>query len=360
MSTSGSAAGVSSGTNSGSGSGSATGGSTGTAGSSTGTGSGTTAGTAGSSTGTGSGTTAGTAGSSTGTGAAGSTAGAKSGSTAGSTTGTSGSTAGAKSGSTAGSTTGTSGTTAGTSTGTAGTASGTSSEVDGGDPCSDTTLPTDGTVHMSSNAQGMADGLDWTIWSNGSGGSITTYADAEAFSATWTSGSNDFLARLGLSWDSTKTYTQLGTITAEFSETKSSGSSGGGYSYIGIYGWSVNPCIEFYIVDDSFNKMPVNPGSTTNKGTAMIDGGSYTLYTRPTTGTGGNQCGASVQSWTQFYSVRSKARACGTISVSQHFAAWDMAGMTLGNMNQAQILVEVGGGSGTINFPVASMSVQSM
>ena len=26
--------------------------------------------------------------------------------------------------------------------------------------------------------------------------------------------------------------------------------------------------------------MPVNPGNTMNKGTAMIDGGTYTLYTR--------------------------------------------------------------------------------
>jgi len=95
--------------------------------------------------------------------------------------------------------------------------------------------------------------------------------------------SGDFLARLGLTWSPTKTYDQYGTITAQFNGKKTG--TGGGYSYIGIYGWSVSPCVEFYIVDDSYNRLPVNPGSTVNKGSAMIDGGTYTLYTRQTTGT---------------------------------------------------------------------------
>jgi hypothetical protein len=220
-----------------------------------------------------------------------------------------------------------------------------------GDPCATTTVPSGGMQHSTNNASGMAAGLAWTIWSNGSGGSITTYS-TPAFSAAWNN-SGDFLARIGLQWNDTKTYDQYGTITAQYSQTKKG--SGGGYSYIGIYGWSTSPCIEWYIVDDSFNKMPVNPGNTTNKGTAMIDGGSYTFYSRPTTGTGGSKC-SGVSSWTQFYSVRSTSRTCGTISISQHFAAWAAAGMTLGKMDQAQILVEVGGGSGSIDFPVANIT----
>lgn len=221
----------------------------------------------------------------------------------------------------------------------------------GEDPCSQTTLPGGGSQHNSSNASGNAGGLAWTIWSNGSGGSITTY-DSPAFRATWNN-SGDFLARLGLQWNATKTYDQYGTITAQFASSKSG--SGGGYSYVGIYGWSVSPCVEFYIVDDSYNRMPVNPGNTTNKGTADIDGGTYTLYTRNTNGTGGSKC-SGVSSWVQFYSVRQTARECGTISITQHFDAWKAAGMTLGNMDQAQILIEVGGGSGGIDFTVANVT----
>jgi hypothetical protein len=122
-----------------------------------------------------------------------------------------------------------------------------------------------------------------------------------------------------------------------------------------MYGWSTNPCVEFYIVDDSYNRMPVNPGSTTNKGTVTIDGGQYILYLRNTTGTGGSKC-PGVSSWAQYYSVRMTARSCGQISITEHFKAWAAAGMPLGKMDQAQILIEAGGGTGSIEFPVASVT----
>jgi endo-1,4-beta-xylanase len=301
-----------------------------------------TGGAKGGSTGTGGTSTGGT----TGTGGLTGTGGAKGGTTGtGGTIGTGGltGTGGAKGG-----TTGTGGTSTGGTTGTGGSAGASGTTVD----CN-TALPSGGTMHTG-NTQGTAAGLNWSLWANGSGGSITTFS-VPAFSAAWNN-SGDFLARTGLSWGNGKAVSSLGTVTAQFTETKSGGA--GNYSYIGIYGWSVNPCIEWYIVDDSYNKMPVNPGSTTNKGTAMIDGGSYTLYTRPTTGTGGNRCGSSVTNWTQFYSVRQTARTCGQISISDHFAAWSSAGMTLGSVLEASILMEAGGGSGSISFPVANVTAQ--
>jgi hypothetical protein len=212
-------------------------------------------------------------------------------------------------------------------------------------------MPTGGQVHSSNNAQGTAAGLTWTIWSNNPGGSITTYS-VPAFSATW-GGTGDYLARIGLQWNNTKTYDQYGTITAQMAYKRTG--TGGGYSYVGIYGWSTNPCVEYYIVDDSFNGMPVNPGNTTNKGTVDIDGGTYILYTRNTTGTGGSKC-SGVTSWLQFYSVRKTARQCGQISITQHFDAWAKAGMTLGKMDQAQIMIETGGGNGSIDFSVANVT----
>lgn len=216
------------------------------------------------------------------------------------------------------------------------------------------TLPSGGTMHTGSS-QGTAGSLSWSLWQNGSGGSITTFS-TPAFSSSWGPSSGDFLARIGLQWgNSGKAYTSLGTVAADYTETKSG--SGGGYSYIGIYGWSVNPCVEWYIVDDSYNKMPVNPGSTTNKGTVTIDGGSYILYTRNTSGTGGSRCG-STSNWLQFYSIRQTARTCGRITISDHFDAWNKAGMMLGNVLEASILVEVGGGTGSIQFPVANVTAQ--
>ncbi|HEY0468301.1 MAG TPA: hypothetical protein VGC79_29090, partial [Polyangiaceae bacterium] len=75
-------------------------------------------------------------------------------------------------------------------------------------------MPTGGTTVTSENKTGKAAGLDWAIWSNiqGKPGSITTYS-VPAFSAAWNN-SGDFLARIGLQWNATKTYDQLGTVTA--------------------------------------------------------------------------------------------------------------------------------------------------
>jgi hypothetical protein len=165
----------------------------------------------------------------------------------------------------------------------------------------------------------------------------------------------DVLARVGLQLDASKTYDQLGTISAEFAETKMG--TAGSYSYTGIYGSSVDPCVEYYIVEDSYNTMPVKLGSAANMGTADIDGGTYILYKSMMTGTGGSNCSGAT-GWTQLSSVRQTARQCGHISISQHFAAWANKGMTLGKMEECKILIEAGGGTGRIDFTTAAMTAQ--
>src|SRR5436305_1722904 len=90
--------------------------------------------------------------------------------------------------------TGTAGTSAG-SGGTIGTAGTTGSGGMTAVDCS-AALPSGGTAHSSSNAQGTAAGLSWSIWTNSGPGTITTYS-VPAFTASW-GGSGDFLARIGL------------------------------------------------------------------------------------------------------------------------------------------------------------------
>ncbi len=241
-------------------------------------------------------------------------------------------------------------------TATGGKATGGSATTGGGAAvdCS-TTMPTGGTDHCGSNTQGSAGGLSWSLWSNAiNGNSCITTFNAKAFSARWNN-SGDFLARVGLEFSSPKPYTQFGTISAQFSYTKTG--TGGGYSYIGIYGWSNNPCVEYYIVEDSYNNFPFNAYNATQKGTASIDGENYKLFSNNTNGSGGSRC-SGVTTWQQFWSIRQKARQCGTISITKHFDAWAAAGMTLGNMLEAKILVEVGGGVGSINFPVANVTAK--
>lgn len=213
-------------------------------------------------------------------------------------------------------------------------------------------MPSNGVQH-SGNTQGTSGNLAWSLWSNGTGPTMTTF-DTPAFRVTWGPNSGDVLARLGLDFsDSGLTYDQYGPITAQFAETKSG--TAGGYSYIGVYGFSTDPCVEFYIVDDSYSEMPIKPWSTASKGTVTIDGGSYALHSGTMASTGASTCRGS--SWHLFYSVRQTARTCGQISITQHFDAWKAAGMELGSLTEVAILAEVGGGTGSIDFPIAHVTI---
>jgi hypothetical protein len=215
-------------------------------------------------------------------------------------------------------------------------------------------LPSGGSQNCLSSANqfasNTADGLTWTEWTNGTGGCLTSYNSATAFSTSWNNGS-DYLARLGQNFSGSRAYTTYGTIAAQFAETKTG--NAGGYSFIGIYGWMWSPCVEFYIVEDSFNGMPVNKSNIT----ATIDGGTYYLITNSTTGTGGNNCESGHSGgWTQMWSVRTTARDCGTITISDHFDAWKNQGWTLGSLKEAEVNVEVGGGTGSVDLPMANLT----
>ena len=201
-------------------------------------------------------------------------------------------------------------------------------------------------------AQGGSGNTAWQIWSNGGPGTIITYGETTAFTASWNN-SGDFLGRLGFEWGNNgKKYTEYGTIKADYVWNKEG--NAGNYSYLGIYGWSNNPCVEWYIVEDSFHQMPFNTGDRP-VGTAEVDGGTYNLVYRHTSGTGGDRCGGA-GSWDQFYSIRLEGKRCGTITVSDHFDVWAQQGWNLGNLIEVKIVVEAAAGTGKVDFPVANVT----
>ena len=220
-----------------------------------------------------------------------------------------------------------------------------------GDDCPAGTAWTGGKTYTNYAQGNVGNGYSYSLWSNGVGSGSMTVAGVDAnFSATWSS-PGDLLARVGLGFNSTKTPDQIGTLAADFSETKSG--AGGGYSNIGIYGWSVNPLHEYYIVDDWFGlRFP----SGTKAGTITVDGGAYDVYTRTQTDQPsimGNQ------TFVQFWSVAQTPRACGHVSISEHFSGWANLGLQLGSLEEARILVEVGDGNGTgsATFTTASVTL---
>lgn len=210
-----------------------------------------------------------------------------------------------------------------------------------------------GTQSCSVNASGREDGQSWFMWYSGNNGCMTTFDERAAFRANWNN-SGDFLARMGLGFDETKTFDQYGTIGADVAFAKSG--SGGGYSFIGVYGWSNDPLVEYYIVEDSFGNGPATPFATTQRGTFDIDGATYRIYT----GTKTNQPSIhGTATFLQVFSVRQSPRQCGHISISDHFEQWQSMGINLGKLYEARVLVEAGGGSGSIDFTTAYVTTSA-
>jgi hypothetical protein len=225
-----------------------------------------------------------------------------------------------------------------------------SSVVDEAAAACDPGTPGTGGRQICTASQGnVGNGYSYSLWSDGTGsGCMTLFGSDAKFSATWTN-VGDFLARAGLGFNRSTTYDKIGTISADFVETKTGGGNGG---YIGIYGWSVNPLHEYYIVDDWFGSRP-NPG--TKIGTITVDDGTYDVMTH----TQMDQPSImGTQTFVQYFSIRQSRRQCGHISVTEHFSQWAAMNLTLGNLVEARLLVEAMNSSGSIEFTTATVVVQ--
>lgn len=201
----------------------------------------------------------------------------------------------------------------------------------------------------------MTNGVAYSVWlSDSTTGTNcgTFYNVGAAFKANWSMNSNgDFLARAGLQWDETKTYDQLGTIAADYAYTKTGVANT--TAFIGVYGWSNNPLVEFYIVEEWIGWNPAS--NATKKGTITVDGGTYDIYTHTQT----NQPSIhGTATFPQFFSIRTSTRECGHISISEHFKQWGTAGLALGKMYEAKLLVEAMGGTGNIDFTTATVTAK--
>lgn len=216
---------------------------------------------------------------------------------------------------------------------------------------------TGGTKYCSNKTGNAGGGYSYELWAEGSGsGCMTVFGVDANYSATW-SNVEDFLARIGLSFDQTKTPAQIGTISADFAETKTGNT---GLVYVGIYGWTVNPLREYYILDDWGDTKPAGIASDgtprDSVGKITVDGAVYDVWKKTRTNkpaiTGDNK------TFDQYFSIRQTARQCGHISISEHFSKWIELGLPLGNLYEAKILVEAQDSTGSIDFTTATVVVK--
>lgn len=120
----------------------------------------------------------------------------------------------------------------------------------------------------------------------------------------------------------------------------------GANGYLALYGWSRNPLVEYYVVDDWGGFTPPGP-SAEPMGVVRSDGGTYRMYRtlrveQPSI--------AGKSTFVQYWSVRTERRAptgYGVITFGNHVAAWRRAGMTLGSLDYQVLAIEGFGSTGT-------------
>nr|BAF57352.1 putative glycosyl hydrolase family11 [uncultured symbiotic protist of Hodotermopsis sjoestedti] len=193
-------------------------------------------------------------------------------------------------------------------------------------------------VNVTSNQQGTSGGVKYELWMSGSGSGCWCYIKGQgcAFHGHW-SNCGDYLCRAG-----------NGGSTLTYAYTKTG--SGGGYSFIGVYGWTTNPLVEFYIVDDWFSGGGNSGGS--QKGSFSQDDATYNIFEHTQTNQPSIQGTATFE---QFFSIRQGQRTSGSINVQAHFDKWNSLGMKMGSIYEAKALVEAGGGSGEIDYTSCSI-----
>lgn len=191
----------------------------------------------------------------------------------------------------------------------------------------------------------------WTgdIWCQG-GNNFVTYYDNGTFNASW-NGTNDYILGIGYYYDKDSDVDPEDMqYDCYFRHTRTG--SAGGYSYIGLHGWTIDPLVEFYIVDDWYNK----PGANLlgqRKGEFTVDGANYEIYQNQRVQQPSID---GTQSFLQYFSVRTTARHSGHIDASAHFKNFETLGMRMGKMYELMYFIEVGGGTGTLDCTYLFMS----
>ena len=176
--------------------------------------------------------------------------------------------------------------------------------------------------------EGRDGDFTYSLWKDYGNTKMILNGDGK-FECSWDDIGNA-LFREGIKFDCTKNYRQIGDISVEYGVDYRPD----GNSYMCVYGWTRDPLIEYYIVDSWGSWRP--PGAE-SKGTIEVDGGTYDIYET----TRVNQPSIDGNTtFKQYWSVRTSKRTSGTISVTEHFKAWENLGMTLGNLYEASLTIE--------------------
>lgn len=200
------------------------------------------------------------------------------------------------------------------------------------------------------NAIRSINSYDYEYWKDSGNGTmiITSNAQNGSFSCEWHN-INNIVFRSGKKFSNfEKTHKQLGNITLQYEAAYNSS----GTSYLCVYGWTVDPLIEWYIVECYTAHKP--SGNLPCLGTSDADGGTYEIYrtmrvNKPSI--------LGTRTFGQYWSIRTSGRFSGTVNVSAHLLAWENMGFEIGNIAEIALSVEgwQSSGSAAVNTNILTI-----